>query len=297
MTPVNKQSNTNGLRGEAAQRRRGLEWRSGGPIILPPRPASGCDTAIIWDLRINSATKGRSLRGTDSGDYAGRWKTSSCGETPRFKVNGLPNWEVMSCDNAGLGCRRCCCWNLPLNGIFSALQTELHPSSEFVNGIMPRSQFQRELDFALNPNYTEIGMNGYREYGGMCVSGADGRHSTRANNSFTLWQYDMCSMSGFIAYMFFIRIIRLYSIYRPWQVCVDVIHLSDLKISTSKASAASFAFSCTSDPSHSGTLLYFYFSFHPSALISLKSQPFISNPLHPFFFFASLCHESPAHLF
>lgn len=107
----------------------------GGPIILPPRPASGCDTAIIWDLRINSVTKGRSPRGTDSGDYAGRRKTSSCGETPRFKVNGLPNWEVTSRDNAGPGCRRRRRgWNLPLNGIFSALQTELHPSSEFVNG-------------------------------------------------------------------------------------------------------------------------------------------------------------------
>lgn len=71
-TPVNKQRNTNGLCGEAAQRRRGLEWCSGGPIILPPRPASGCDTAIIWNLRINSVTKERSLRGTDSGDYAGQ---------------------------------------------------------------------------------------------------------------------------------------------------------------------------------------------------------------------------------
>lgn len=103
-TPVNKQRNTNRLRGETAQCRWGLEWHSGWPIIFPPRPASGCDTAIIWDLQINSVTKERSLRGTDSGNYAGQRKTSSCGETRRFKVNGLPNWEVTSRDNAGPGC-------------------------------------------------------------------------------------------------------------------------------------------------------------------------------------------------
>lgn len=62
---------------------RGLKWHGGGLIILLPHTASGCDTAIISGLRINSVTKERSLaparpeRG-DSGDYVrgsgARWK-------------------------------------------------------------------------------------------------------------------------------------------------------------------------------------------------------------------------------
>lgn len=56
----------------------------------------------------------------------------------------------------------------------------------------------------------------------------------------------------------------------------NVTTFSVLKISASKVVAVLFTFQHVQFP-HACTPLYFHFSLHPSALISLKSEPFISS--------------------